>query len=91
MHFHWLSAVGEETMGEVTLCSPDNSGVTLKCRTTRSYKRDYKCASCPSRHSVLSADTITVVIGDQHCPESMPPMAVGAVRNGDEKLPQLVE
>ena len=70
LHFHWLSTVGEETMGEVTLCSPDNSSVTLKCRTTRSYWRDYKCVSCPSRHSVLSADTITVVNGDQHCPES---------------------
>ena len=75
VHFHWISAVGEETMDKVTLCAPDNSGVTLKCRTTRSYSRNYKCLSCPSWHSVLSADTITVVIGDQHCPESMPPMA----------------
>ena len=78
LHFHWLSTVGEETMGEVTLCSPDNSSVTLKCRATRSYTRDYKCASCPNRHSVLAADTITVVLGDQHCPESMPPMADGS-------------
>ena len=27
---------------------------------------------------MLIADTITVVLGDQHCPESMPPMADGS-------------
>ena len=46
--------------------------------STSSYSRDYKCLSCPNRHSVLAPDTITVLVGDQHCPESMPPMANGS-------------
>ena len=75
MHFSWLSTVGQETMGEVTMTAPDNSTVTQKFRTTRSFTHDYKCASCPSRHSVLRSDTITVLLSDQHAPESMPPMA----------------
>ena len=78
VHFRWLSAVGEETLSEVTLTAPDNSGVTVKCMSTRSFSRDYKCLSCPSRHSVLISDTITVLVGDQHCPESMPHMADGS-------------
>ena len=32
----------------------------------------------PSRHSVFNADTITVLIGDEHCPESMPPLPNGS-------------
>ena len=36
LHFTWLSTVGESTMGEVTLCSPDNSSATLRVQATRS-------------------------------------------------------
>ena len=67
-HFSWISSVGEETMGEVTMSAPDNSTVCQKFRTTRSYTHDYKCASCPNRHSVLAPDTITILLSDQHAP-----------------------
>ena len=77
-HFSWISSVGEETMGEVTMSAPDNSTVCQKFRTTRSYTHDYKCASCPNRHSVLAPDTITILLADQHAPDSMPPNADGS-------------
>ena len=50
VYFLWLSVGGEETLREVTLTAPDNSGITVKCMSTSSYSRDYKCLSCPNRH-----------------------------------------
>ena len=65
-------------MGEVTMSAQDNSTVCQKFRCTRSYTHDYKCASCPSKHSVLAPDTITILLADQHTPDSMPPNADGS-------------
>ena len=76
--FTWISSVGEETMGEVTMVSPDNSQVCHRYRCTRSFTYDYKCSSCVSKHSVLAPDTITILISDQHAPDSMPPNADGS-------------
>ena len=39
-HFSWISSVGEETMGEVTMSAPDNSMVCHRFRCTRSYTHD---------------------------------------------------
>ena len=68
-HFHYVSKAGEETLREVTLVAPDSSGNPVKAMCTSSYSWEYKCLSCPNRHSVFNTDTITVLVGDEHCPE----------------------
>ena len=77
-HFHYLSKVGEETLREVTMVAPDGSGNIVRAMCTSSYNWEYKCLSCPSQHSVFNTDTVTVLVGDEHSPETMPPMPNGS-------------
>ena len=77
-HFHYLSKAGEETLREVTMVAPDGSGNTVKAMCTSSYNWEYKCLSCPNQHSVFNTDTVTVLVGDEHSPETMPPMPNGS-------------
>ena len=39
---------------------------------------EYRCLSCPSQHSVFDTDIVTVMVGDEHSPETMPPMPNGS-------------
>ena len=78
MHFNWMSDVGEASLGQVTMISPDNHQHVHRYQCTRSCSYDYKCLSCKSRHSVLDPDTITILISDQFAPDSLPPNSDGS-------------
>ena len=46
LHFNWISSVGEASMGEVTMISPDNQQVVHRYKCTRSFTYNYKCLTC---------------------------------------------
>ena len=72
-----MSDVGEASAGMVTMVSPDYSQHVHRYQCTRSYSYDYKCLSCKSGHSVLDPDSITILISDQFCPDTLPPNTDG--------------
>ena len=70
-----MSTVGESSIGDITLTNPDNgkdNRVKAGFKVTRLYNYAYMCLSCKKQHSVLDPDNITIVIGDQFIPDTLP-------------------
>ena len=72
-----MSSVGEALAGEITMISPDHSQQVNWYKCTRSFDYNYRCLSCKSGNSVLEPDSITIVLADQFCPDTLPPNTDG--------------
>ena len=70
--------MGEASAGEITMINPDHGQQVNSYKCTRSFDYNYICLCCKSGHSVLEPDSITIVISDQFCPDTLPPNTDGS-------------
>ena len=85
-YFNFTSTVGEASAGEITLINPDHGNdhrVRLEVnryKCTRSFDYNFRCLSCQSGHTILDPDSITIVLADHFCPDTLPLIPMGHVR-----------